>query len=137
MKSGSIVGGNPFALVSILVIAGLTPRAALAENAPGWKFCQSDNDTPEVRAITDCTGLIDAGDLNENDRAIAYYRRGAAYWRKEDLDQAAADETKAIELDPNIADAYVRRGASYLNKGDIKSAIADYRTKQAARAQAK
>src|ERR1700760_3348196 len=98
-----------FAALSVLAIGGFVSCDAAAAADPDWKLCQSDNDTPEVRAIADCTALIDANGLSDRDRATAYYRRGAAYWRKQDLDHAIADETRAIELDSGLADAYLRR----------------------------
>ena len=96
-----------------------------AQSDSGWKLCAPDSDTPELRAISDCTRLIDDNALSKADLAQAYYRRGAAYLRKEDLSRAIADETKAIELDQKLSNAYVRRGAAYLAKRDFESAIAN------------
>ena len=71
-----------YIVLSVILIQDITPRWVLAQTDRDWKFCTSDSDTPEVRAISDCTGLIDNKGLSESDRAKAYYRRGAAYWRK-------------------------------------------------------
>ena len=43
-----------------------------------------------------------------------------------EIDNAIADYTKAIELNPNHADPYYNRGVAYRVKGDHDRAIADY-----------
>ena len=42
------------------------------------------------------------------------------------IDQAIADFTEAIRLDPNYANAYNNRGLAYDDKGDFARAIEDY-----------
>ena len=44
---------------------------------------------------------------------------------KGDLDGALADENKAVEIDPNIAEAYYNRGFIKRAKGDLDGALAD------------
>jgi tetratricopeptide (TPR) repeat protein len=51
--------------------------------------------------------------------------RGAAYGRKGEYDQEIADETKAIELNPQLVWAYAHRGDAYGYKGSYDQAIAD------------
>ena len=60
------------------------------------------------------------------DHADAYNNRGAAYYKKGDVDSAISDYTEAIQLNPDHADAYNNRGAAYYKKGDVDSAINDY-----------
>ena len=63
----------------------------------------------------------------EKELSKAYvYRANAYYWKKGDSDNAIADYTKAIELDPKSAEAYKDRGISYLSDGNIDEAIRDY-----------
>jgi len=52
-------------------------------------------------------------------RAIKYKSEGR-------YDEAAAECTKAIALDPKSAKAYVARGEIYFKKGNFELAIADY-----------
>ena len=99
------------------------PCAALAQSDKDLKLCEAE-DADDV-AISACTRLIETSEVGHRDRAIVYYHRGAAYWRKRDFDRAIADENKAIEIDPGYANAYMRRGASYASKGDFDLAIAD------------
>ena len=58
---------------------------------------------------------------------MAYNDRGVAYDKKGDLDNALADYTAAIKIDPNSRDAYANRAVLYDHKGDPERAIADYR----------
>jgi tetratricopeptide (TPR) repeat protein len=55
-----------------------------------------------------------------------YNIRGIAYGKKGEYDNAIADYTRAIEIDPNDAWAYCNRGGAYDEKGDYDKAIADY-----------
>ena len=58
--------------------------------------------------------------------AIAYYRRGGAYFNKSQYDKAIVDYTRAIEINPKYAMAYTRRGGAYFNKGQYDKAIVDH-----------
>jgi tetratricopeptide (TPR) repeat protein len=55
-----------------------------------------------------------------------YLNRGIAQYKKGDYDQAIANYTRAIEINPNYAKAYFYRGLAYQDKGDYDRAIADY-----------
>jgi len=76
--------------------------------------------------ISSCTRLIEGGSLSNPNLANAYYNRGINYRTKGLADQAIADYTKAIEIDPGNASAYVNRGVAYKTKGLADQAIADY-----------
>jgi tetratricopeptide (TPR) repeat protein len=52
--------------------------------------------------------------------------RGLSHAEKGDHDQAIADFTEAIRLDPKNADAYYSRALSYDLKSDHDQAIADF-----------
>ena len=56
----------------------------------------------------------------------AHLDHGRACLDKGKYDDAIADYTKAIALDPNFALAYTNRGLAYAKKGDVDRAIADY-----------
>src|SRR5262245_28399852 len=58
--------------------------------------------------------------------AIAYYNRGVARQRKDDLIGALSDFNKAIELNPRYADAYFNRGAILHGQGQYSAAIGDF-----------
>jgi tetratricopeptide (TPR) repeat protein len=99
------------------------PFGAFAQSDQDWTSCKALD--ADQLALAACTRLIEAGDLSAHDLAVAYYNRGAAHWRRYNLDDSVADENIAIALDPNLADAYMRRGAAYFNKGDYDRSIAD------------
>ena len=61
-----------------------------------------------------------------NRRLLAYRNRGRAYLFKDDYDQAIADFTEAIQIDPEFSAAHFARGDAYRKKGDYDQAIADF-----------
>ncbi len=58
--------------------------------------------------------------------AEACHNSGLDYFDKGLYDQAIADFTRAIEINPWLAEAHVNRGIAYEKKGQIDQAIADY-----------
>ena len=55
-----------------------------------------------------------------------HYDRGEAYYLDGEYDQAVAELTKAIEIDPRDARAYITRGMAYNDKDESDLAIADF-----------
>ena len=55
-----------------------------------------------------------------------YFDRGLTRVEKGDLDEAIADFTKAIEINPRYAGAYYNRGEARFGKDDPSGAIADF-----------
>ena len=60
------------------------------------------------------------------EEAFKPFKRGWSHAVKGDQDQAIADFTEAIRLDPKDAAAYNNRAISYAKKGDHDKAIADF-----------
>jgi len=58
--------------------------------------------------------------------AIAYIKRGMAWFEKNDYEQAIKEFNEAIRLDPKYALAYWNRGKAWLAKSDYDQAILDY-----------
>ncbi|GHU59519.1 hypothetical protein FACS1894133_6470 [Clostridia bacterium] len=58
--------------------------------------------------------------------AEEYRNRGVLYGQVGEYDEAIANYTKAIELNPDYAMAYNSRGFAYRNLGEYDKAIADY-----------
>ncbi|MEH2152249.1 tetratricopeptide repeat protein [Nostoc sp.] len=73
-------------------------------------------------AIEDFNQVIELDPQN----ALAYNRRGDAYYRLGDYEQAQADSSQAILLNPQDANAYFDRGFAISELGKYKEAIADY-----------
>jgi tetratricopeptide (TPR) repeat protein len=57
---------------------------------------------------------------------MAYLNRGLAYNQLGQYDKAIADCTKAIELEPDLADAYYNRAIAHRKNGDRVKADADH-----------
>jgi tetratricopeptide (TPR) repeat protein len=108
-------------LITLIVVSA--PYAALAQIDQDWKFCKAEE--PDDAIVSACTNLIETNELGPEDRAVAYRHRGAAYWRKGDNDKALADESKAIEINPDFADAYMTRGTFFVDTGDYDQAITE------------
>jgi len=73
--------------------------------------------TDHDRAIRGCTHIIERGEQETlKNRAVAYFRRGLAYYERGEHDRAIADYTKAISLDPNLAGVYLSRGLAYVQQ---------------------
>src|SRR5437016_1925492 len=90
-----------------------------------WDACEMP--TVDQRRIASCTEVLGRGEREtQSKRSQAYVSRGAAYQFKFDYDQAIADYSEAIRLDPKNADIYSRRGTAYQLKSDYDRAIADY-----------
>ncbi len=63
--------------------------------------------------------------LGEN-WAVLFFYRGVAYALLGQYEQAIADFTQTIHLNPQYAEAYYNRGLDYSNLGQYEQAIADY-----------
>lgn len=120
-----------------IVIAGLVSAVTLiaALSAPAWGAAQQDYDdcsqTGDIaRSIDACARVIGDQAQSTADRASAYVQRGNDYVASGKLDEAVADYSAAIQLDPKNILAYAARAIGYWRKGDRDHAIIDY--KQAA-----
>lgn len=82
--------------------------------------------TQPNEGIAACTRMIGAGALRGHDLAVAYRNRGAGHYTRHQEDEAIADFTRAIALDPNYASAYRGRGRALGRKGEFNGAIADF-----------
>lgn len=61
---------------------------------------------------------------NQKDAKI-YNDRGLSYYYQNDYDQAIANYTEAIRLNPQFVEAYNNRGLAYIDKGNYDRAIPD------------
>ncbi|WP_392479303.1 tetratricopeptide repeat protein [Nostoc sp. C110] len=73
-------------------------------------------------AVKDFNHVIELDPKN----ALAYNKRGDAYYRLGDYEQAQADSSQAILLNPQDGNAYFDRGFAFSELGKYKEAIADY-----------
>jgi tetratricopeptide (TPR) repeat protein len=76
--------------------------------------------------IQGCTKIIQSGKVKGSDLGYAYALRARAARLKGAPDDAIADATKSIELDPTYGLPYYVRAQAYSNKGEYDQAIKDY-----------
>ncbi len=89
-------------------------RAQLREDLPG--------------AVADLTKVIELATENEDEGDTlfhAYLSRGIAHFFQNEHQDAVADLTQALKINPNYSEAYYLRGAARLGLGDRKEAKAD------------
>ena len=110
-------------VLGAVAVWAMTVVAAAAQSDRDWKVCNSDDDTAAIPA---CTRLINTRKLTRADMSVAYYNRGLSYRRKDQLDQALADYTKAIEFNSSKADIFNNRGVVYELRREYDNALADY-----------
>lgn len=77
----------------------------------------------ELKSIEKFTQMIN----RDGGSAQAYYKRGSAYQRTDNIERAIEDFTKAVELRRDYVKAYHKRGLLYLKSGQPRQAIIDLR----------
>lgn len=103
-------GGEPVAVAQVDVAPCLAATAA------------DDMD----KALTACAAVIDDEKTAKEDLIRALVARGALYARHEQIDRAIADDSRALQLDPGLADIFNARGELWLKKGDRPKAVQDF-----------
>jgi lipoprotein NlpI len=112
-----------WALLFVLMhITGFSRGAATAQTLDQQQCSAPDPDL----AISGCTAMIQSGHETQQNLAVAFLNRGAAYLDKGQPDRAIQDYDQAIRLNPNYAAAFRNRGRAYSAKGDNDRAIADF-----------
>ncbi|MBR1091604.1 hypothetical protein JQ621_29450 [Bradyrhizobium manausense] len=103
-------GGEPAAVAQVDVAACLAATAA------------DDID----KAGPACAAVIDNEKTAKPDVIKALVARGALYARHDQIDRAIADDGRALQLDPTLADVFNARGELWLRKGDKPKAVQDF-----------
>lgn len=103
-------GGEPAAIVQVDVAACLSLTAA------------DDMD----KAGPACAAVIDNEKTAKPDLIKALIARGAMLARHDQIDRAIADDSRALLLDPALADVFNARGELWLKKGDNPKAVQDF-----------
>jgi tetratricopeptide (TPR) repeat protein len=119
----------------VVLLAVLLPRTALAATggepaalpqvdvAPCLAAAAADD---LDKATADCTAAIDNEKTAKGDLIKALIARGALYARHDQIDLAIADDSRALSLDPTLADLFNARGELWLKKGDRPRAVQDF-----------
>jgi tetratricopeptide (TPR) repeat protein len=103
-------GGEPAAVPQVDVASCLTAVAA------------DDMD----KAASACAAVIDNEKTAKPDLIKALIARGALFARHDQIDRAIADDSRALLLDPTLADLFNTRGELWLKKGDKPKAVQDF-----------
>ncbi|MCK1717213.1 tetratricopeptide repeat protein [Bradyrhizobium sp. 141] len=103
-------GGEPAAVIQLDVASCLAATAA------------DDMD----KAATACAAVIDNDKTAKADLIKALIARAALYARHDQIDRAIADDSRALLLDPTLADIFNARGELWLKKGDKPKAVQDF-----------
>lgn len=78
------------------------------------------------KAASACAAVIDNEKSEKADLVKALIARGALYARHDQIDRAIADDSRALLLDPTLADLFNARGELWLKKGDKPKAVQDF-----------
>jgi lipoprotein NlpI len=113
-----------FALPFALILVCAAP--CFAQIADDLKSCIDYSQTNPNVALQSCTSAIQSGILSQPNLAIAFYRRGVAYFAKFDYDHALQDYDQALLLNPDFPQAHNNRGAIYSDRGRFDHAISEY-----------
>jgi hypothetical protein len=89
------------AAAAFVVVNLLATGTAFAQDKT-WKECELAEHDPE-RSITACSRLLSRSSASIEVQREAYHNRGLAWAAKENLDQAVADISEGIRLDPQRA----------------------------------
>ena len=103
-------GGEPAAAAQIDIAACLSAAAA------------DDID----KAGPACAAVIDNEKTAKPDLIKALIARGALLARHDQIDRAIADDSRALLLDPALAEIFNARGELWLKKGDKPRAVQDF-----------
>lgn len=103
-------GGEPAAAAQVDIAACLSATAA------------DDMD----KAGPACAAVIDNEKTAKPDLIKALIARGAMLARHDQIDRAIADDSRALLLDPALADVFNARGELWLEKGEKPKAVQDF-----------
>jgi tetratricopeptide (TPR) repeat protein len=78
------------------------------------------------KAAAACAAVIDNEKTAKEDMIKALIARGGLYARHDQVDRAIADDSRALQLDPTLADLFNARGELWLRKGDKPKAVQDF-----------
>ena len=113
--------------VSVATIVLFGP--ALAASKRDWQACAAT----DPASIEACTKALNDTKEPAKNRAKGFNVRGLSYFSRYEFDQAIADYSQAIALDPGLTAAYSNRASAYYDRGqysgsqeDFNLAIADY-----------
>ncbi len=117
------------AAFAALIVA--SPAARAAEMVLGSGSAHSCYDAAlhgraDSIAVRSCDDALSDDRLSRHDRAATYVNRGILYLHRHSADDAAADFSSAVRIEPDLAEAYTNRGNLMLQRGQYAEAKAAY-----------
>ncbi len=109
-----------------LRIAVLAVATLAAVGAGAWAQPPPGCGIPDADWIAGCTSIIDNPSASVQGRAKALRIRGIAQYKRGAYNEAVADFSAVIALEPKNVAAYVNRAGAYQSKRDYARALADY-----------
>ena len=88
--------------------------------------CLAATVADDMEKAAACGPVIDNEKTARPDRVKALIARGALLARHDQTDRAIADYSRALSLDPSLADIFNARGELWLKKGDRPKAVQDF-----------
>jgi tetratricopeptide (TPR) repeat protein len=110
-------------VLAVLMVGSLATGARSGQNED---WCFSDQERTQDESLAGCTALIENGKLSKDKLATAYTNRCLVHTQRKENDQAIADCTQAIAINPGVAVTYAQRGEANCQKGDLKNCVADF-----------
>jgi S1-C subfamily serine protease len=107
--------------LAVSLVALLVADIAVGQDT-AWKDCERADRDPD-RSIAACSKVLARS--SRSARPGAFHNRGLAFAAKGNLDQAIADITAGIRLDPQRAYRWQERGELHARQGKYQQAIAD------------
>jgi tetratricopeptide (TPR) repeat protein len=104
----------------------LLTGTAAAQPLEGSRAQCADDSVTDMVVIKACTAVIQSGQEDAEGLTRAYKNLCLAQNNRGNHDQAIADCTQAIRLDPADIDTVLFRAHAFFNKSDFDSAIEDY-----------
>jgi len=106
----------------LALVLGLAAAPVLAQTADETN-CVGDDPQTKLAA---CTAVIESGQEQTVNQAVAFDNRSIAYRRLGQLDKAIEDASQATALDPTSVPAWLDRGIAYYSAKKYGLAIADF-----------
>ncbi len=111
-------------LAGALLLAAVPALSAEPEVEPETQACAQDD--VASFAIRACTALITSAKFSTKDLGRIYTWRGKAWLTEDDPEAAAADYTRALEIDPLNVTALRDRALAYTMLGEHAKAVEDW-----------
>ncbi len=103
------------------------PAPSAAQQANAQQYVQQGRELVQKNQFNEALGPLDRAIDTDPWSAPAYNLRGYAHLRLLQFDQAVADCSEAIRLQPNFLNAYENRASARRHKGDYAGAQEDAR----------